>query len=137
MSGRMEVLQEQNIAIGEPYNYVDLVGEIDLHDLLIMIDNDIEDTRKNWIHYPINQSYQAMATVGNRYIAQLETQKAAIELLIEKRYAREIQVEENVIKQIPKEIIATPKKTIDYTRGLLIGGLLFTGLLLILIWRIG
>ena len=137
MATVLELVKQKNIEIGEPYDYLQLVGKMELEALLILIDKDIEDTRKKWIHPTINWTYQAMATAGNRYITNLEAQKVGIELLIKRRDAREIAVEENVIKQIPKEIIATPKKTIDYTRGLLIGGILFTGLMLLLIWRIG
>jgi len=123
--------------IGEPYDYISLVGKMPLTDIEKMIKEAIKDNEK-WIQPVINITYQAMASAGNWKKAKLQNQLKVIQNMIKS----EKTVNEKINKLPKDEPLAIineiqREKQPDYTRALTIAGIVFTGLMLLLIWRIG
>ena len=128
--------------IGTTYDYFSLIDKLPIPQIIEMIDKDFDETKEKWIHPEINQTYADMASAGNKKLNELKIMKSQLEALQQGREATAAKLKE-VNAQLPKDeplsIINEMQSETqpDYTRGLIIGGVVFTGLMLLLIWRIG
>ncbi len=138
----LQQLEGFKAQIGVPYDYLQLIDKLPISDIITMLENDIQETKKTWIHPTINITYRNMASAGNWKVNNLKAQKASLVSIQKGKEATAAKLEE-VNAQLPKDeplsIINEMQSETkpDYSRALIIGGVVFTGLMLLLIWRLG
>lgn len=133
--------------IGEPYDYLSLIDKMPIPDIIDLVDADIAETKEQWIHPPINITYQAMGEAGNWKINQLKSARSSLEAVMKAREA--VAEKQAEIKQKTPEPQKDPitilldlnnqtktRDVIDYRQPLLISIGIFSVLMLLLIWRI-
>lgn len=100
-----------------------------------MIEEDIKKTRAKWVSLPqhqINATYQNMTSAGMVRVTDLETQLFAVENMPDKPEPKEVKPQ-TIIIQTPEK---TPEVKTDYTRAIIIGGIVITIFLALIVWRL-
>ena len=122
--------------VGTPPNYLSYIyAGSSKETVKKMIEEDIKKTRAKWVSLPqhqINATYQNMTSAGMVRVTDLETQLFAVENMPDKPEPKEVKPQ-TIIIQTPEK---TPEVKTDYTRAIIIGGIVITIFLALIVWRL-